>query len=126
MIKVILCALNEEPNLRQLIEDLAKQFSLLEQKFEIIICIDGSTDNSYSLLCDLQKLYPLKILAVKNQRGLGLSRNRVYCEAVKNGVNSDDIVIHLDADNSHDPAQIAIMLNNFHQNQYYQYYCLQL
>lgn len=116
MIKVILCALNEEQNLRQLIEDLAKQFALLQQKFEIIICIDGSSDNSYSLLCDLQKLYPLKILSLKNQRGLGLSRNRVYCEAVKNGVTSDDIVIHLDADNSHDPAQIAAMLLHFYQH----------
>lgn len=83
-----------------------------EPNFEIIICIDGSNDNSSQLLYDFQKIYPIKVLPTKNQRGLGLALNRAFLAAVRN-CKSDDLVINFDADNSHNPKQIKEMIAHF-------------
>lgn len=115
MIKIVLCALNEAQNLKKLITNLAYELRSADREFEIILCIDGSDDESFSLLSDFQKFHPLKILEVKNVRGLGPACNRVYLAAIENAQN-DDLVIYLDSDNTHNPGQIHEMLEHFKAN----------
>ena len=87
----------------------------LQRDFEIIACLDGGSDNSPELLENLKKIYPLKILPIINQRGLGIAYKRLFEEVIKSST-SDDLVISLDADNTHNPAQIPEMLAHFEKN----------
>ena len=80
MIKVIFCAFNEENNLQQFLTNLNYELRILERDFEIIVCLDGSTDGSFQYLNELQKFHPIRILEVTNQRGLGLAYKRLFLD----------------------------------------------
>ena len=115
MLKVIFCALNEEENLKKFLINLLHELQNLQQEFEIIACLDCSTDGSFELLSSFAKTYPLKILPLKNQRGLGVSYKRLFLDVIEN-CRDDDLVISLDADNTHNPNQISAMLTHFKNN----------
>lgn len=115
MIKILLCALNEAQNFQKLIPALAHALELIGENFEIIVCIDGSSDDSEQLLKKFQKIFPIKILPFINKRGLGAACNRVYSEAIKNA-EDEDVMIFLDSDNTHDSKQITELLDYFRLN----------
>ncbi len=115
MIKIILCAFNESENLTNLIKSLLIELDSLQKKFEIIICLDCTTDNSVEIINNFNRNDCLKILPQQNKRGLGIAYKRVFLEIIKNS-NADDLVISLDADNSHNPSQIQSMLAHFEKN----------
>lgn len=113
MIKIILCSFNEAQNLTTLLPDINREVVKITHDFEIILCIDGSDDESFALLermksakqdGSLQKL-PIRVLKPQNQRGLGLAYKRIFLDVIQNS-NDEDLIISLDADNTHDPAQI--------------------
>lgn len=88
---------------------------ILHPDFEIIACLDGSKDESFELLSSFSKFHPVKILPLKNERGLGLAFKRLFLEAIENSADSD-LVISLDADNTHNPEQIPEMIEHFKKN----------
>lgn len=88
---------------------------VLQHDFQIIACLDGSKDESFALVSDLAKFYPIKILPLKNERGLGFAFKRLFLEVIETSADQD-LVISLDADNTHNPKQIASMLGHFKRN----------
>ncbi|OFW81157.1 MAG: hypothetical protein A3D15_02565 [Alphaproteobacteria bacterium RIFCSPHIGHO2_02_FULL_40_34] len=115
MIKIIFCCLNEAQNLKKLLVNLIHEVELLQRDFEIIICLDGGSDNSASIIADFQQHHKIRILPQQNQRGLGLAYKRLFSEVIQNSA-ADDLVISLDADNTHNPEQIPQMLEHFEKN----------
>jgi dolichol-phosphate mannosyltransferase len=115
MIKVIFCAYNEEKSIKDFVTSLNLQLENLKKDFELITCIDGSSDKTLEILQDLTKSYNLKILPIKNQRGLGSAYKRLFNHIIKSS-KTEDIVISLDADITHNPQQIPKMLKYFTQN----------
>ncbi len=115
MIKIIFCALNEEQNLKKLLINISHEMQLLGRDFEIIACLDGTTDASAETLQAFQKFHSVKILPLKNERGLGLAYKRLFLDVLENSAD-DDLVLSLDADNTHNPKQIAEMLQHFENN----------
>ena len=115
MIKIIFCAFNEERNLQKLLVDINHELQILNCDYEIIACLDGSNDSSLQIISDFQKSHTIKILPIKNQRGLGIAYKRIFLDLVNNSAD-DDLIISLDADNTHNPEQIAAMLDHFKQN----------
>jgi dolichol-phosphate mannosyltransferase len=115
MLKIIFCALNEEKNLRKFLINLLHEMQNLQREFQIIACLDCSTDNSFELLDSFQKNYPIKILPLQNQRGLGIAYKRLFLDVIENSVDQD-LIISLDADNTHNPNQISQMLTHFENN----------
>jgi len=115
LIKVIFCAFNEENNLQQFLTNLNYELRILERDFEIIVCLDGSTDGSFQYLTELQKFHPIRILEVTNQRGLGLAYKRLFLDVISNSAD-EDLIISLDADNTHNPEQLQEMLEHFEEN----------
>jgi dolichol-phosphate mannosyltransferase len=57
----------------------------------------------------------VKILPPKNERGLGRAYKRIFLDVIENSAD-DDLVISLDADNTHKPSQISQMLNHLELN----------
>jgi len=114
LIKIILCAYNEEQNLRKLLTDLTQQLKLLQREFEIIFCLDGSSDNSEAVIAEFSNNNRITILAKENTRGLGLAYKKIFLYVLKN-LNDEDLIISLDADNTHNPTQIQEMVNHFQE-----------
>jgi len=115
MIKIIFCCLNEEESLKKLLLNLGHEMDLIKRDFEIIICLDGTTDNSLAAIAEFQQFYKIITLPQINQRGLGLAYKRLFLEIIKTAAD-DDLVISLDADNTHNPQQIPEMLEHFEKN----------
>jgi dolichol-phosphate mannosyltransferase len=112
LIKIIFCALNEAQNLNKLVTDLVHEIQNLQHNVEIIACLDGTVDESVKIINSFQKLYPIKILPLKDKKGLGLAYKRLFLEVLKNS-SDDDLVISLDADNTHNPGQIPRIVQYF-------------
>lgn len=114
MIKIIFCCLNEEKTLPHFLQNISNEISKISKNFEIIICLDGTTDNSLEIIKNFQQA-KITALPILNQRGLGLAYKRIFLEIIKNS-NDEDFIISLDCDNTHNPAQISAMIQHFQEN----------
>jgi dolichol-phosphate mannosyltransferase len=109
MIIVTLPAYNEEPSLRALLEALRE--SMREQRFtyRVILVNDGSTDGTPTVAEDLAGSMPLERIDHAENRGLGEAMRTGLWRAVR-VAGDDDIVVTMDADNTHTPSLIAPMV----------------
>ena len=100
MISVVLPIYNEEKGLSSFVDDLYNQMKNINQKFEIILVNDGSTDQSLQLIQSLCANY-------SELKFIGLSRNFGHQIAVSAGIDyaSGDQVILMDADGQ-DPSEL--------------------
>lgn len=64
------------------------------QDFELILCEDGSSDNTYDVALDYQKRFPDKIVLLKNEKNLGLNLTLNRCLAVAKG----EFIARMDGD----------------------------
>lgn len=110
MIYLLLPAYNEEKAIGELIERVINLKKSSDLYFSILVVDDGSTDNTVSTLKYFKKDIPLEIISHKENKGLG--------EALKSGIlyllprlKDDDIVVTMDADNTHDPSLISVMVD---------------
>ena len=78
--------------------------------YEFVICDDASTDNSWEILLEYQKKYPI-IKLIRNEKNLGVigSSRRLMREA--NG----NFITHVSADDEWIPEKIEILLKKIHE-----------
>jgi dolichol-phosphate mannosyltransferase len=110
-IHVILPSYNEEANLPKL---LAKFSQFADQvpywKLTVFVVNDGSTDNTLKVATDFKaENYKLQVVDQQPNQGLAATMNSGFNEAIKN-LRPDDIVVALDADDSHNPFLIERMV----------------
>ena len=91
-ISVIMGIYNCAPYLQEALDSL---YSQTFQDFEIILCEDGSQDNTYEIACQNAAAHP-NIKVLKNDRNLGLNATLNNCLAVAEGnyiarMDRDDI-----------------------------------
>ncbi len=110
MIYFLICAYNEEKNLPEVIKNIRGHF---KNGYKIIVVDDGSTDNTEK---ELGKILSDDISVIKHKTNLGLGT------AIKTGlfeilsaIGSDDIVITMDADNTHPVNLIYTMIDKINQ-----------
>ncbi len=85
------------------------------RKFEIIACLDGTTDGSFEMMDSFSRFHTIKVLPLRNERGLGRAYKRIFLNIIENSAD-DDVVISLDADNTHNPEQISEMLKHLEEH----------
>jgi glycosyltransferase involved in cell wall biosynthesis len=79
LILVTVPAFNESKNLKNCIEKLLKKTSKLNEKFQIIIAEDGSTDGTDQIAKEIEKKYPQVIHLHSTQKlGKGLALTRAF------------------------------------------------
>lgn len=105
MYSLVMPAHNEARNLPKLLEKAYSVLKKTKEKFEIIVVNDNSTDNSDEVLEMLgKKIKELKVVARTKNPGAGF--------AIREGLSraKGHVIITMDADLSHDPAEIPIFL----------------
>lgn len=99
---------NERGNLEQLVPSIDKALDGL-MPYKIIAVDDGSTDGTEKILLKLSQQYPLKLLEHRTNKGLASALETGLNEAVQSA-SDDDLIITMDADNTHDPRYIPILV----------------
>lgn len=106
---IVLPCYNEEQNIEPLV--LAIHNTLHNCiPYQIIAVNDGSTDNTRKVFKKLVRQYPLLLLDHHKNKGLAKALNTGLTAAIKHSKNND-IIITMDADQTHDPKYIPNMVN---------------
>jgi len=102
-------AYNEEialPRLLTRIESLAQSSQLA---ITVVVYNDGSTDRTAAIASQWPQRVPLVLLDGKVNKGLGAGLRALIDYAVSTGA-ADDVLVIMDCDDTHDPAQIPDLL----------------
>ena len=110
MIIILLPAYNEEKSFASLMEKLKKTLDILQEEYKIIVCNDGSSDNTQEILENYAKSFSLDIINHKLNRGLGESVRDLFEKAAEIS-SDDDVIIRLDCDDTHEPKYIPSIIN---------------
>ena len=108
MIVVVLPAYNEDSSLGDLLHNFHEEFEEEHKPFRIILVNDGSTDRTEEVALGFKGTIDLEVITHQKNKGLA--------EAIKSGLmraaetcRDRDVIITMDADNSHLPGLIFRM-----------------
>ena len=105
---IVLPAYNEERCLPRLLERIAEAISIAQLSYKVVIVNDGSTDSTGQIATEYSRDLPLIIETHAVNMGLGATLRDGLLKAVALA-HPDDIVVTMDADNSHNPELIPRM-----------------
>lgn len=109
MILVLLPAYNEEESLPRLMPKLKKTLSEMNEDYRVVVCNDGSSDNTQSMLETYAQEMPLEIIQHKINRGLGESSRDLF-ERASEVTQPGDVIVRLDCDDTHEPDYIPFIV----------------
>ncbi|MDR7415139.1 MAG: glycosyltransferase [Armatimonadota bacterium] len=109
---VLLCAYNEAENLPGLLADLEAVARRLPLR--VLVVDDGSEDGTGEVARGRPGLYPLEVVSHGHNRGLGAAL-RTGLTAILDRCRDGDVVVTMDADGSHRPAQIPQLVEALRQ-----------
>lgn len=95
-VSIIMGIYNCEKTLGEAIESILNQ---TYDNWELIMCDDGSTDNTYSVASSYKDRYPEKVILIANERNSGLNKTLNHCLKYATGdyiarMDGDDISIY--------------------------------
>jgi len=109
-VSIVVPAYNEEGNIEPLYKDLTDVMSRLGVSWEIIVCDDGSCDQTWEIVVRLNE-------SDERIRGIRLSRNFGHQYALLAGIHRSHgaAVITIDADHQHPPELIPRLIESWRQ-----------
>lgn len=108
-VRVVLPAYNEQETLGKLVPRIVQALSETFWDFDILVVDDGSSDATVSVVRQLQADYPVRLVCHEVNRGLGAAITTCLTHGVE-GLKPDDVVVAMDADNTHPPQLITRMV----------------
>ena len=102
---IVLPAYNEEKDLAHLLERVDEAMHEIRLPFEVIIVDDGSTDDTLDVAEQWAQQIPLQTISHGVNQGLGATI-RDGLKAACDMAEARDVIVTLDADNSHTPELI--------------------
>lgn len=110
MIYILLPAYNEERDLPTLLHRIRGAMQSLKlPDYCVLVVNDGSTDGTLAAVANCQAEIPIEVLDHGVNKGLGQAMLTGLSRAAAL-VSDDDILITMDADNTHDPNLIGSMI----------------
>lgn len=109
-ISVVIPVYNAAPNLMELYQVLTTVLDKTVERYEIILVEDRGGDNSWDIICEL-------VQADSRVSGIRLRRNYGQHNALLCGIRAAryDIIVTMDDDLQHPPAEIAMLLDKLAQ-----------
>lgn len=111
---ILLPAFNEEASLPVLLPKIQDSLESLGWTYRILVCDDGSTDNTQSLLETYSRKMPLAYIRHSINRGLGETSRDLFEWAAEVSAESD-IIVRLDCDDTHEPFLIKSMVDKLRE-----------
>lgn len=110
MIQVVLPAYNEAASLRELLPKLTENLKRERLNYIVYVVDDGSKDGTAKVVENYaRKDKRVKLIRHQKNRGLAEAINSGFRRAIKNS-HADDILVTMDADNTHLPGLIMRMV----------------
>ncbi len=105
---VVVPTYNERDNIRPLVEALIASSAEIRHDFEILVVDDNSPDGTQDVIHELQARCPNVRLLTGTKHGLGVA----YARGIEYALSAlhADIVLHMDADFSHNPADVPRLI----------------
>jgi len=104
---------NEQESISALLNNIKDSMKLINQPYKVLILDDGSTDQSVNIV--KKHKMPIKIVHHKKNKGLGQTINDLLIESAKI-TKDNDVIVTMDADNTHNPMLIKEMLDVIKEN----------
>ncbi len=108
-VRIVLPAYNEQESIEKLIRRISQTMSEAPWEYEIIVVDDGSSDETTSVVRNLEHVYPVHLHCHEVNMGLGRAISTCLHLGVQ-GLQDDDIVISMDSDNTHPPQLMMRMI----------------
>ena len=103
---IIIPAYNEEENIKLLYKEIIEACDKLEKSYEIIFVDDGSKDNTFQIMKELNRIdHKVKVIRLRKNFGQTAALSAGFDHA--NG----NTIITMDADLQNDPADIHLLLD---------------
>ncbi|EMI40897.1 glycosyltransferase [Rhodopirellula sp. SWK7] len=114
--KVIMAlpAYNEQEALPELLERVGEAFADSGLPYEVVIVDDGSQDDTAKIASQMSFQMPVHLVKHEVNQGLGVTIRDGLKEAVDRA-GERDIIITMDADNTHPPGLINRMVQSVHE-----------
>lgn len=112
---IVLPAYNEENSLGKLLDRIS--YYLRDSGidgYEVIVVNDGSTDRTAEILEEYRQKMPLKVVLHETNKGLGRTI-RDGLKYASEAAAENDIIITMDADDTHTPGLIYRMVNTMRE-----------
>jgi len=113
-IYVTLPAYNEEDSLPELLERIGESFADSFLPYEVIIVNDGSSDQTAVIVEQYALQMPVHLVTHEVNKGLGVTIRDGLREAAERA-DERDIIVTMDADNTHPPGLIPRMVQMIHE-----------
>ncbi|MCC9600484.1 glycosyltransferase [Stieleria sp. JC731] len=107
-------AYNEEEALPELLERVGEAFADNDMPYEVIVVDDGSSDNTAQIVSQMSFQMPIHLVQHEVNQGLGPTIRDALREAVDRA-GERDIIVTMDADNTHPPGLIERMVQMIHE-----------
>ncbi|MEP6537130.1 MAG: glycosyltransferase [Bryobacteraceae bacterium] len=107
---IVLPAYNEEANIGGLLNRIDEAMADSNLHFQVVVVDDGSRDRTFEVLSEFSERIPLTISRHEVNKGLGVTiRDGLLLAGKLAGKN--DIVVTMDADETHTPGMILRMVH---------------
>lgn len=106
---VVLPAYNEEEAIQPLLQRIDQAMHAASQEYRVILVDDGSSDDTVRLATEYQRFIPIEIYRHEVNQGLG-NTIRDGLRIAAEHCRERDIVVAMDADNTHTPGLIMRMV----------------
>lgn len=108
---IVLPAYNEEESLPPLLDRIEAAMLEAAMPYHVIVVDDGSADRTWEIMQRAAERMPLIALQHEVNQGLGATIRDGLTHAA-NVAEADDVIVSLDADNSHPPGLIPRMVSS--------------
>lgn len=114
---VVLPAYNEEETIHKLLARINFQFEEFDLPLYVMVVNDGSTDNTLEAVAKSQQelKVPIEIVDLVTNRGLAGAIKEGLFAAVNKSKHPEDIIVVMDADNTHTPGLIMHMTRKVYE-----------